>query len=154
MCLHCSRYSRKYDWLTLTSTQFQTGSQRSNHTLIQLICQLGICMHGGRLLICSGHMKGNTIPYRMNRFLHYEICLAVNAGSGKPAGICQIGVAYAHRNLVVNRAKPDKIGDIIADLRIAVRTLSDVVAVAPYSAIFIDSIKYDSHALSLICLRQ
>ena len=58
---------------------------------------------------------------------------------------------YTHSNLIINRAKLNKVSNIIADLCITIRTLSNVIAVAPYSTIFIDSIKYNSHALSLIC---
>ena len=60
-------------------------------------------------------------------------------------------MAYTHSNLIINRAKLNKVSNIIADLCITIRTLSNVIAVAPYSTIFIDSIKYNSHALSLIC---
>ena len=63
-------------------------------------------------------------------------------------------MAYTHSNLIINRTKLNKVSNIIADLCITIRTLSNVIAVAPYSTIFIDSIKYNSHALSFIFLWQ
>ena len=63
-------------------------------------------------------------------------------------------MAYTHSNLIINRAKLNKASNIIADLCITIRTLSNVIAVAPYSTIFIDSIKYNSHALSFVFLWQ
>ena len=63
-------------------------------------------------------------------------------------------MAYTHSNLIINRAELNKVSDIIADLCITIWTLSNVIAVTPYSTIFIDSIKYNSHALSFVFLWQ
>ena len=77
----------------------------------------------------------------MHRLFHKDAHLPCDAGSRKPSGIRHIRVGYLHAYLIVHIPEKGLFADVISKRDVAVGTFSQVIAVAPYLAVFIYSVE-------------
>ena len=92
--------------------------------------------------------------------LFYEhISLSRDAGSGKPAGVRKICMCDLDADLIfaacaIGVPEAGNAADIIDNGNIAVGSFSQIVAVAPDLAVFIDPVKADRNLFSSVLFRK
>jgi hypothetical protein len=77
----------------------------------------------------------------MNRSFYSDGYLSCYAGAGEPSGICDISVIHLNCDPIRLGTKVYLIGDIITEGGITKRTLAHIIAVAPYLAVLINTVK-------------
>ena len=119
---------------------------RHGHTLTGVVFHLGGNNNLRRAVRHAAGGKEHAVVREADgrRRLHRD--LAVNAAAGEPAGIGQILALHAHGHNVFRLAEAGEIGDIKADLRVAVRPHAKVIAVHPDPGILVDAVEHEADA--------
>ena len=90
----------------------------------------------------------------MYSLLHQNRHLPGHSGTGKPTGIRDIRMRYFYAYLIIHLPETHLFTDIIIKRHISIRTLPQIIAVAPYLAVLINPVKQQPDLLTPIFLRQ
>ncbi len=97
-----------------------------------------------------GRMEKDPVVHWLHRFFDDQTYLSCDAGARKPARVCDIPVIHIHTH-DIRMFKGNKLRDIQRVGDIAIRTFSEIVAVAPHAAVFVYPIKDHGDPLPLPC---
>ena len=90
----------------------------------------------------------------MHRLLYQHRHLSCDAGTRKPAGICDIRMSHLHADLIIHFPEKHLFADVIIKRNISVRTFSQIITVAPYLTVFINPVKQQPYLFSPVLLGQ
>ena len=96
----------------------------------------------------SRRVEENAVVCGIDVFGYSQCDLSRDAGAGKPARVGDLPPVDIHADDIVG-IKTETVCHVISEGDVAVWTLAEVGGVAPYAAVFVDTVKVDADLLSL-----
>ena len=102
----------------------------------------------GAVVVGSWRVEEDAVVCGIDVFGYSQCDLSRDAGAGKPARVGDLPPVDIHADDIVG-IKTETVCHVISEGDVAVWTLAEVGGVAPYAAVFVDTVKVDADLLSL-----